>query len=355
MSISYRLGFDGFGAISEQPTNRGFLDQIAALQWVAQNIADFGGDLDRVTIAGQSAGEGSVLALVSSPLARGLFRGAIIQSGALSPESAEQSRKKTLLLARMLGVSPTLVGFRSRTADAVQVASDQIESRDARSSLSLLRFVPNLFSSNASDSLTFAPTAEPGILSDQPVEDLIENSVRLLIGTVAHEFTRIALQFDQAVRFIPVRRQIRDRLGDAHELLEEDLGNNGENVAFQAGQLATSLWIRRPAIEAADKNGAPTWVYDFRLPITAEDLTPHCAKLPFVFDALEQKTVAQNLRANLPQSLADSIHGAWVHFIKESAAPWEEWHESHTVRTWDETGAHDGPGYQLEEAIPTDL
>ena len=74
VSVSYRLGFDGFGWIPDAPHNRGLLDQIEALRWVRRNIAAFGGDPDRVTIAGQSAGGGSVWALLVSPPAAGLFR-----------------------------------------------------------------------------------------------------------------------------------------------------------------------------------------------------------------------------------------------------------------------------------------
>eukprot|EP00058_Branchiostoma_floridae_P028614 XP_002614105.1 hypothetical protein BRAFLDRAFT_245503 [Branchiostoma floridae] len=79
--INYRLGILGFSGIGGQ-WNVGFLDQISALRWVQHNIHVFGGDPGRVTIAGQSAGGGSVGWLVLSPLTAGLFRRAISQSGA---------------------------------------------------------------------------------------------------------------------------------------------------------------------------------------------------------------------------------------------------------------------------------
>ena len=91
ITINYRLGIFGFLAhpelSKESPNhvsgNYGILDQIAALQWVKRNVAAFGGDPERVTIAGQSAGSFSVNALVISPLAKGLFQRAIAQSGAM--------------------------------------------------------------------------------------------------------------------------------------------------------------------------------------------------------------------------------------------------------------------------------
>ena len=87
VTINYRLGTFGFLSHPEltaeqgQSGNYGTMDQIAALRWVHDNIAAFGGDPDRITIFGQSAGAMSVKNLLTSPLSRGLFAGAIIQSG----------------------------------------------------------------------------------------------------------------------------------------------------------------------------------------------------------------------------------------------------------------------------------
>lgn len=89
IAINYRLGLYGFLAhpalTAESPAhasgNYGLLDQVAALQWIKANVAAFGGDPDRVTIAGQSAGAMSVHHLIASPLAKGLFAQAIAQSG----------------------------------------------------------------------------------------------------------------------------------------------------------------------------------------------------------------------------------------------------------------------------------
>ena len=84
VTINYRLGFLGFFAHPDlEDTNFGLLDQVKALEWVQQNIASFGGDPDRVTIFGESAGGASVLALLVSPLAEGLFTNVIAQSPAI--------------------------------------------------------------------------------------------------------------------------------------------------------------------------------------------------------------------------------------------------------------------------------
>jgi para-nitrobenzyl esterase len=91
VSINYRVGALGFLSTPELSSesankvsgNYGLLDQVAALKWIKKNIEAFGGDPGKVTIAGQSAGSMSVCALVASPLAKGLFRGAIAQSGGI--------------------------------------------------------------------------------------------------------------------------------------------------------------------------------------------------------------------------------------------------------------------------------
>jgi para-nitrobenzyl esterase len=92
VSVNYRVGVFGFMAhpdltkesLHHSSGNYGLMDQIAALRWIRNNIASFGGDPEKVTIAGQSAGSFSVQSLVASPLTKDLFRGAIAQSGAMT-------------------------------------------------------------------------------------------------------------------------------------------------------------------------------------------------------------------------------------------------------------------------------
>jgi carboxylesterase type B len=82
VTINYRVAADGFLYLGGGDANRGLLDQVAALEWVRENIAAFGGDPDNVTIFGESAGAMSVGTLLAMPRARGLFRRAVAQSGA---------------------------------------------------------------------------------------------------------------------------------------------------------------------------------------------------------------------------------------------------------------------------------
>ena len=129
VSVNYRVGPFGFLAHPELTTesghnasgNYGLMDQVAALRWVKQHIAGFGGDSANVTIAGQSAGSMSVNCLVASPLAKGLFNKAIAQSGASFARPAptlQQAEESGLNVAQALGAM-SLVELRAKPADEI--------------------------------------------------------------------------------------------------------------------------------------------------------------------------------------------------------------------------------------------
>jgi len=127
VSINYRVGADGFLYAGDEHANIGLLDQIAALTWVRDNIAAFGGDPGNVTVFGESAGAMSIAALLSMPRAEGLFRRAILQSGAAHPVmSAETARRVCANLARKLGVSPTREAIAGVAIDRVLQAQDEM-------------------------------------------------------------------------------------------------------------------------------------------------------------------------------------------------------------------------------------
>jgi carboxylesterase type B len=120
VSINYRLGPFGFltipGLSSSALTasgNYGLLDQEAALRWVHRNIAAFGGDPRKVTIAGESAGGWSMCALMSSPPARGLFRAAIMESGSCASQSRATAQAASLAFAKAAGCPDATPGGRS--------------------------------------------------------------------------------------------------------------------------------------------------------------------------------------------------------------------------------------------------
>ncbi|WP_328979256.1 carboxylesterase family protein [Streptomyces canus] len=120
VTVGYRLGVDGFAVLDDVPTNLGLRDVLLALDWVRENIAAFGGDPDRVTVAGQSAGGAMVLALLSSPAGRGRFQRAVSLSGGLFAVEATRVRDLLARLGERLGVPPTRAGFALCAPELIQ-------------------------------------------------------------------------------------------------------------------------------------------------------------------------------------------------------------------------------------------
>ncbi|WP_432826832.1 carboxylesterase family protein [Dactylosporangium sp. CA-092794] len=126
VTVNYRLGAAGWLHLDGAPDNRGLLDVLAALRWVQDNIGAFGGDPDRVTVMGQSAGATIVAALLAMPAATGLFRRAISQSGnALGAFTRAQAARVTVALAAVAGVPATADGFAALSdADLVRYTGE---------------------------------------------------------------------------------------------------------------------------------------------------------------------------------------------------------------------------------------
>jgi para-nitrobenzyl esterase len=128
VTINYRLAAEGFLFLDDGTANLGLLDQLAALRWVRENIAAFGGDPARVTVAGESAGSMSVTTLLSMPLSEGLFARAIAQSGAGAHTlTAQQGRTVAGYLAKALGVPADRESIKAVPLDQlVRAASDLV-------------------------------------------------------------------------------------------------------------------------------------------------------------------------------------------------------------------------------------
>ncbi len=181
VSINYRLGPFGFLSLPglgrsalTASGNFGLLDQEAALRWVRRNIAAFGGDPAQVTIDGESAGGWSVCALLTSPLARGLFRGAIMQSGSCATQTRATAQAASLAFAKQAGCP------------------------DARTAAACLRALPEPILLNASASyqpLFTSGGPELPVPAGQAVAAGRYNRVPLLIGTNHNEGRTFAQGF----------------------------------------------------------------------------------------------------------------------------------------------------------------
>ncbi len=356
VSISYRLGFDGFGWIPDAPHNRGLLDQIEALRWVRRNITAFGGDPDRVTIAGQSAGGGSVWALMISPPAAGLFSAAISHSGALSPQSAAVAEDNGRAMADLAGVEWTRAGLSQVDEEKIIDLQDRVGLADPPADLDVA--MAGIFSTGGMQ-LAYSPHLDGQVLP-ATVEDSLAAGIAadlpLILGAVAHEFTAAAPMFAPLLAGADLRAALAATplAPVADDYLEAYAGLPG-GEASALGQLITDLTFRVPMVDWADlRPDAPTWLYDFRLAHPDTGLSAHCAELPFAWDCLDAPQVTSSCHPDPPQSLADAMHGAWVEFVRDHRAPWTPWSAEGVAMIFDAESAA-RPAFALERRIAQTL
>ncbi|HEY9367827.1 carboxylesterase/lipase family protein [Streptomyces sp.] len=188
VTLNYRLGIEGFAQLEGAPANRGLLDQVAALQWVRDNIRAFGGDPDRVTVFGQSAGGGSVAALLAMPRAAGLFRRAVAQSVPGTFFSPELAADIAAACAAELGARPTAAELSTVAPSRLPAAADAISAKIGqwRERWGQITHRP----------IPFAPVVDGDVLPATPWQALADGAGRdidLLVGHVRDEHRLFSL------------------------------------------------------------------------------------------------------------------------------------------------------------------
>lgn len=324
VTLSYRLGFTGFGWIDEAPANRGVLDWILALKWVQEHIESFGGDPARVTVAGQSAGGGAVLTLLGAPGAAGLFHAGYAMSAAVADPSVENARERSRRLARFGDVPPDLEGFRRLSESRILELQPRITHPSAPR---LLRDLHGLLR----DGLTIGPLADgETVLTDAltAASTGVSAGVPLVLGTTASELLglfRPGSVFDKMPRRATLRalgasREAADRwLADPTVLSTEStvvvLGHFATNSVFRS-------WVPRIAAGRGAAQAGPTWTYSFDWFAEEPGQAGHCIDIPFVFDRLDARGVSRVAGEDPPQELADAVHGGLVEFAKRGSPGW---------------------------------
>ncbi|WOF21556.1 carboxylesterase family protein [Microbacterium betulae] len=352
VTLSYRLGFDGFGWIEGAPLNRGVLDQIAALEWVQENIRSFGGDPARVTIGGQSAGGGSVLALLASPKAEGLFAGAISHSGAPGRTTVPEAEAVGRGFARALGIAPTLEAWRSVDEDTV-LDHERKHNRldDGTGDGSPAAVLAGIVREPLSTGLAFAPVADGEIVVavDEAITAGAGSEVSLLLGATRNEFA-----FPQDVSADDVVAAARAAgVGEAGvDRFRAETATVGEQYA--GSQLRVARMFRGPAVHvartrAAAGAGSITWLYDFARHSPVDGLSAHCHDLPFAWDLLAADGVSRVLGDEPPQALADAMHADWVAFVATGRADWTPAADApRGARVYDRDPVFDPEAYAFE-------
>ncbi len=331
VTINYRLGVEGFLPIPGAPTNLGLRDQLFALQWVQDNIAAFGGDPSNVTIFGESAGAMSVANLIASPLAKGLFKRAIVQSGhgdMVRPIAVAQ--RLVTKLAKMMRIPASVDGFRSRSIEQALSALKKVSLPTANIDLRNPDKREPAFGLSR-----FLPVYGDDVLPEHPVTALKNGAgaeIDLIVGTNTEEMN---------LYFVPsgVRRKIGKFLAhfatkksepQARDILKAyGIDERGKRPGDAFTEALSDLVFRLPARRFAAAHRGRTHVYDFSWRSSAykgELGACHAIELPFVFDTLATAAGPRGLAGeNPPQELADRMNRLWVQFAKTGELPWPEY------------------------------
>jgi len=323
VTVNYRVGVDGFMAIDGAPANRGLLDQIAALQWVRDNISAFGGNPENVTLFGQSAGAESVAILLASPRTEGLFKRAILQSPPMQAMQATDAQRLAAVLAKGLGVAPTVAGLSTVPMDKLIGAGLALESvlKDRK-----------VWGRLALGGTAFLPVIDGDVLDTSPVDMLARSpkpNVPVIVGSNDEE-ARIYMVPSGAIHSI-TPTDVDLFISDLNLPAQTLEIYKGVSRAPSPGEVYTALQsdftFRMPALRIAEMRGGSrmAWHYNFswKSPSFGGQLgAAHFVDVPFVFDALRSDQAKTFLGDNPPSALADAMHSAWVAFAKTGDPGW---------------------------------
>ncbi|GIH94754.1 carboxylesterase/lipase family protein [Planobispora siamensis] len=328
VTLNYRLGVEGFAQIDGAPANRGLLDQVAALRWVRDNIRVFGGDPDRVTVFGQSAGGGSVAALLAMPRAAGLFRRAIAQSVPGTFFSPGLAADIAAAFAAELGVRPTVSGLSAVAPARLPAAGDAIFAKAAqwreRWGQIALRPIP------------FAPVVDGDVLPATPWRALADGAARdvgLLVGHARDEHRLFSL-IDGVLGQV-THEQTETAL---HLLAPGPDGARRYREAFPAAtdeelyELVNADWLfRMPSLHLADAQiagGGRAHLYELTWPAPGSGGglgACHGLDVPLVFGNLASGQPAM-LIGDPPSPAAEELsarmRGAWTAFAAHGDPGW---------------------------------
>jgi para-nitrobenzyl esterase len=311
VTVNHRLNSFGFlyladigGAKYEHASNAGMLDAVAALEWVRDNIANFGGDPNNVTIFGQSGGGGKVSTLLAMPPAKGLFHHAIIQSGAnVDGISREDATKTAHTLMSKLGVK-TVEELQAVPMD--KLVSETLATRG-------LRLGPVVDGKTLPTS-PFDPTA-PNISADVPV----------LIGTVQFEvnfFPNTHLDpIDSAQLHAAVKGLTRADDADVDKLIADYHKGRPKASDIDLSQIMASDAFRAQVITEADrksKQSAPVYMYYFtwNSPVRDGKLKAfHTLEIPFTVENVDEAKSMTGTGADR-YPLQEKMSGAWAAFAR---------------------------------------
>jgi para-nitrobenzyl esterase len=322
VSINYRTGVEGFAHVAGAPDNRGILDQAAALRWVQENIAAFGGDPGNVTVFGQSAGAGCIAALLGMPIASGLFRRAIAQSVPGTYFSPRLAAAISAAIAAEVDARATVEELACIPPRALISATDTI-----------IQKMPQLVDSWGPVALTptpFSPVVDGDLLPCAPWRALEGGAARgidLLVGHTRDEYRlfapRLATETQVAValeHLSPSPHSSR-----AYRTAYPDAG------PAQMHEIVNADWLfRMPSLHLANAQhvgGGQAWAYELCWGYNRVEDASHSLDFLLVLGTLSADEVRNhpNAYANAADEAARVSHhmrSDWVNFATTGNPGW---------------------------------
>ncbi|MFH9674427.1 carboxylesterase/lipase family protein [Streptomyces sp. NPDC017405] len=334
VSVNYRLGVEGFGLFPDAPPNPGLRDQFAALCWVHETIAAFGGDPGRITLCGQSAGAIGTGVLLAAPRTRGLIRRAVLQSG--PPEVADRDKVRRMVrrMAARLRIPATAEAFAA--VDRVLLLRTQAE--------------VGRLSSPVLGGPAFGIVVDGDLVPRDPLKALTDGTAapdaELLMGWTRDEY-RLWLvpgglleRVDRLGAVALAGAMARCRAG--HEIPRGYRAlRPGAGTAEIVGQMVTDHLLRVPLHRLADARPGSSYLYEFAWPSRLPGLGAcHALELGFVFGTGDLPEAKKLAGEGAPRALSEAMHTAWVRFAATGDPGWPAWDATHPVRVFGDGDPH---------------
>lgn len=329
VTLNHRLNLLGFLDLSKygekyaQSGNVGMLDIVAALEWVRDNIAAFGGDPGRVLIFGQSGGGAKVSTLMGMPAAKGLFHRAVVESGSFAlSNTQDKSRKLADLLLKELGVSPSAVDTLQTLPYAELQRASEAVLRAANPPMGGVIDFRRMASM-----LNFGPVIDGKVLPEAMFHDkapAISADVPMIIGTTLNEF---ASGFNHPEYELMTDAELEAKTeafypGHAKKIVAAFRARTPNAKPFDLWSRIASAPIRAGAIRQATAKaavkGAPAYLYWFTWQTPVLNGRPrafHCAEIPFVFFNTDR---CSHMTGGGPaaRALSTKVADAWIQFAR---------------------------------------
>ncbi|HEV8505546.1 MAG TPA: carboxylesterase family protein [Chitinophagaceae bacterium] len=326
VSVNHRLNVLGFLDLSaygdkyKSSPNAGLLDLVAALDWIKQNIAQFGGDPGNVTIFGQSGGGGKVTSLMNAPSAKGLFHKAIVESGSYLSGFTEQSISKRVAAALLeqLQLQPSQVdSLQTISYERLNAAGKKALSKVAAEIKAEGKTVPQF-------GLGWGPILDGSFLPYQPTDAAaveIAKTVPMLVGSTKNEFTPF-IPGSRDITMENAKANLQKKYGDKTDAYIAAVKKAYPETTKPSDYIDIDVFFRPGTISHANlkavAGAAPVFMYLFCWQSPVMDgmyKAMHCMELPFVFDNID-KCEEMTGGGKEAYALADKMSSAWINFAR---------------------------------------